>query len=151
MTIQDQIKEEMKQAMLARNTDKTTALRGLMAAFTNELVALKLKPQDPISDDRALGVIKREVKKRRESIDQFTKGNRPDLVEKEEKELAFILPYVPAGLSEEEIKKVVLAKKEELGITDKAKAGILTGAVMKELAGKADGATVADIVQKMFS
>lgn len=150
MTIQEQVKEEMKEAMLARNPDKTTALRGLMAAFTNELVALKLKPQDPIADDKALLVIKREVKKRRESIDQFTKGNRPDLVEKEEKELAFILPYVPAGLSEEEIKKAVLAKKEALGITDKTKSGILTGAVMKELAGKADGALVAKIINELI-
>jgi uncharacterized protein YqeY len=150
MTIQEQIKEEMKSAMLARNTEKTTALRGLMAAFTNELVALKLKPQDPITDDKALAVIKREVKKRRESIDQFTKGNRPDLVEKEEKELAFILPYVPAGLGEEEIKKIILAKKEALGVTDKTKAGILTGAVMKELAGRADGAVVAKIINELL-
>jgi uncharacterized protein YqeY len=150
MTIQEQIKENLKRAMLARDTEKISALRSLLAAFTNELVSLKLKPQEPLSDERARAVIKREIKKRRESIDQFTKGNRPDLVAQEEKELAFILPYVPAGLSEEEIKKVAMIKKEELAITDKSKVGVLTGAIMKELAGKAEGSTVLRVVQSLF-
>mgnify|MGYP001598903652 CR=1 FL=1 len=136
--------------MKERNVEKTNTLRGLLSAFTNELVALKMKPQELLPDDKVLLVIKREIKKRRESITQFKAGNRPDLVEAEERELAFIKPYEPASMSEEEIRKIVLAKKTELNITDKTKAGILTGAVMKELSGRADGATVSKIIQEIF-
>lgn len=150
MTIHEKIKKAVQEAMKERNTEKTNTMRGLLSAFTNELVALKMKPQELLSDDKTLLVIKREIKKRRESIAQFSAGNRPDLVEAEERELAFIKPYEPASLSEEEIKKIVLAKKAELNITDKSKAGILTGAVMKELAGKADGAAVSKIINSFF-
>jgi uncharacterized protein YqeY len=141
----------VQEAMKERNEVKVNTLRGLLSAFTNELVSLKLKPQELLPDDKALSVIRREVKKRKESIAQFTAGNRLDLVKNEEAELVFIEPYVPASMSEEEITKVVLAKKEALGITDKSKIGILTGAVMKELAGKADGATVNKVVASLFN
>lgn len=150
MTIHENIKQKVQEAMKERNSEKTNTLRGLLSAFTNELVALKMKPQELLPDDKALLVIKREIKKRRESITQFATGNRPDLVASEERELAFIKPYEPVSMSEEEIKKIVLAKKAELNITDKSKAGILTGAVMKELSGRADGSIVAKIIDETF-
>lgn len=151
MTIHETIKQAVQEAMKERNEVKVNTLRGLLSAFTNELVSLKLKPQELLPDDKALSVIRREVKKRKESIVQFTAGNRLDLVKNEEAELVFVEPYVPASMSEEDITKVVLAKKEALGITDKSKIGILTGAVMKELAGKADGATVNKVVASLFN
>ncbi len=150
MTIQETIKEQIKDAMKAKDEVRLTTLRGLSSAFVNELVAKGKKPNENISDDDALSVIKRQVKQRRDSIEQFTKGNRPDLVEHEQAELKVVEEFMPQMASEKEIKKVSIAKKEELGITDKSKTGILMGAVMKEFKGTADGALVKAIVESLF-
>ena len=142
-----EIREDMKQAMLARDTIKLNSLRGLLAAFTNELVAKKRKPTEELSDEETLAVIARAVKQRKDSIEQFKKGNRDDLVANEQAELAVISVYMPAQMSREEVEKVVKAKANELGITEKSKANQLIGAVMKELKGKVDGNLVSDIIQ----
>jgi uncharacterized protein YqeY len=97
-----------------------------------------------------LAVIKRLAKQRKDSIEQFQKGNREDLVEGEEKELVVLESYLPQLMSKEEIEPIAIAKKEELGITDKGKKGQLIGAVMKEVAGKADGGDVKAVVEKLF-
>lgn len=148
--LQTQIKEEMKQAMLAKNALKRDALRGLLAAFTNELVAKGKPPQEAISDTDALAVIKRQVKQRKDSIEQFKQGNREDLVKAEEAELRIIEVYLPTMMGKDEIRKIAEAKKMTLGIADPSKKGILMGAIMKETAGKADGADVKEIVDSLF-
>lgn len=150
MTIHETIKQKTQEAMKERNSEKTNTLRGLLSAFTNELLVLKMKPQELLPDDKALLVIKREIKKRKESIAQFEAGNRPDLVATEERELVFIKPYEPVSMSQEEIRKIVIAKKESLDITDKSKIGVLTGVVMKELSGQADGKIVNEIIKEIL-
>ena len=153
MTISEQIRAELKEAMMAKDTTKMMTLRGLLSGFTNELVAIGKKPQDAISDDEALAVIKRAVKQRKDAIEQFTNGGRADLADSEKAELAVLEVYLPAQMSREEIQKVVDAKKAELGIdtTDKTKAGILMSTCMKELKGKADGSDVKVVVDAMFA
>lgn len=151
MTIHEQIKNEIKEAMLAKDEIRLSVLRGLLAAFTNELVAQKKKPQEILPDEDATVVIKRSAKQRKESIEQFRKGGREDLAKAEEEEMKHLEKYLPALMNIEDVKKAVLAKKEELGITDKAKMGQLVGAVMKELKGKADGADVKKAVEEIFS
>ena len=141
----------MKQAMLAKDAIKLNSLRGLLAAFTNELVAKKRKPTEELSDDEALAVIARAVKQRKDSIEQFKKGNREDLVANEEAELAVISVYMPAQMSKEEIEVVVKNKASELGVTDKTGANKLMGIVMKELKGQADGNEVKTVIDAMFS
>ncbi|MBI5004710.1 MAG: GatB/YqeY domain-containing protein [Candidatus Lloydbacteria bacterium] len=148
--LQIQIKEEMKQAMLSKDTLKRDALRGLLAAFTNELVAKGKPPQEAISDIDALAVIKRQVKQRKDSIEQFRQGGRGDLVKAEEAELRIIEVYLPTMMGKDEIRKIAEAKKTALGITDASKKGILMGAIMKETAGKADGADVKEVVDSLF-
>lgn len=140
----------MKTAMRAKNDVALTTLRGLLSAFTNELVALKRKPTDALQDAEAFAVIKRAVKQRKDSIEQFTKGGRADLAEKEHAELAIVEAYLPAMTSEDDIKKVAEAKKAELNVTDKSKAGILVGAIVKEFGGNADGAVVKQVVDGLF-
>jgi len=149
--IQEHIKNEMKSAMREKNQAKLNALRSLLAAFTNELVAEKKTPGSPVSDELALRVIKRAIKSRKDSIAQFGAAGRQDLVENEEAELAYIESFAPASVPAEEIKKAAEAKKAELGISDKGKAGILVGAVMKELRGRADGDEVKRIVDSSFN
>ena len=148
--IQEHIKNEMKSAMREKNQAKLNALRSLLAAFTNELVAEKKTPGSPVSDELALRVIKRAIKSRKDSIAQFGAAGRQDLVENEEAELAYIESFAPASVPAEEIKKAAEAKKAELGISDKSKTGILVGAVMGELGGHADGAEVKKIVESLF-
>lgn len=151
MTIYDKIKEELKGAMKAKDAAKLETLRGLLAAFTNELVASGKTPQSPVTDDLAMKVLNRSAKQRKDSMEQFEKGGRPELAEKEAAELAYIETYLPELMGEEEIRKIVAAKKAELGVDDKSKMGILMGAIMKELAGKADGGDVKKAVEESFS
>lgn len=148
--LQQTIKADMISAMKARDTLKVETLRGLMAAFVNELVATKKKPDEAVPDEMAFGVIRREVKKRKEAADAFRSGNRTELAQKEESERVILEAYLPAMMSRDDIRKIVEAKKTELGITDKKESGKLMGMVMKELQGKADGADVKATIDSLF-
>jgi len=149
MSLQQQIKDEIKEAMKAKDEIRLSVVRGLSAAMTNELVAKGKKPTDELSDDEALGVIKRASKQRQDSIAQFRAGGREDLASKEEAELKVIDGYLPAALPREEIVKIAQAKIAELG-ADKSKMGVLIGAVVKETKGAADGALVKTVIQELL-
>lgn len=146
-----QIREDLKSAMKERDMLKLNTLRGAVTAFTNELVAKGMKPTDELSDADAMTVLKRLGKQRKDSMEQFTKGGRPELAEKEAAELKFIEVYLPQSTPRSEIEIVARAKKEEMGITDASGAGKLTGAIMKEFAGNADGGDVKAVVAELLS
>ena len=146
----DDIRSEMITAMKEREGVKLRVMRGLISAFTNELISQKRKPDEKLDDDSALSIIKRAVKQRLDSIEQFKVGGRDDLAETEEDELSILNTYLPETMNKEEIQKIVKAKKQELGIDDKSKIGILIGAVMSELKGKADGKDVKEVVDSLF-
>ncbi len=150
MSIQLDIKAGIKDAMIKKEEIRLSVLRGLSSAFTNELVSQKRMPQEELSDEDAINVIRRALKQRKDSIEQFEKGGRPDLAEGEKAELAILETFLPKLMSKEEILVVVEAKKAELGEIDPAKIGIFIGAVMKELKGKADGADVKDVVESLL-
>ncbi|MES3005581.1 MAG: GatB/YqeY domain-containing protein [Patescibacteria group bacterium] len=150
MSLQEQIKGEIKTAMMAKDTVKLTVVRGLATAFMNELVATKRTPQDSLTDEEASAVIRRSIKQRKDSIEQFTAANRPDLAENEQAELAILETYLPKMMSQDEIRPIAEAKKAELGITDKSKMGMLMNAVMKDLKGKADGGDVKVVVESLL-
>ena len=137
--------------MLAKDAVRLSVVRNMISAFTNELVATGKTPQDILDDAGVLKVIKRLSNQRKDSIEQFEKGGRPELAESERAELAILDTYLPTLMSREEIKVVALAKKAALGVTDKTKAGQLTGIVMKDLAGKADGGDVKAVVDELFA
>lgn len=151
MSLHTDIQQERTLAMKARDEVRLRTLRGLLSAFTDENVAQKQKPDTELSDDEALKVITREAKKRRDSIEQFEKGGRDDLADKEKEELAVLEEFLPEQMSENETRSVVEAKKKELGVTDKSDMGQLMGAVMQELKGKADGNAVKKIVNELLS
>ena len=148
--IHEEIKAKIKEAMLARDAVRLEVLRGMSAAFTNELVAKGQKPQDMLADEAAMAVIMRLSKQRKDSIEQYTKGGRPDLAEEERAQLAVIETFLPEMMSKEEVEKVARAKQAELGITDVAKKGMLMAGVMKDLKGKADGMLVKEVVDSLF-
>ncbi|MEK7642314.1 MAG: GatB/YqeY domain-containing protein [Patescibacteria group bacterium] len=144
--IQNQIKESLK----ARDQVRLTTLRGALAAFTNELVAKGKKPNEVLGDADAIAVVRRLVKQRKDSIEQFEKGQRVDLADIERSEMAILEEFLPAQMSEDKIQEIVKSKIEELKLTDKSKIGILIGAVMKECAGQADGGVVKRLVEELL-
>lgn len=151
MTIHETLKKELPDAMRAKDEVKLRTLRALLTAFTNELVSMKEKPDGFLSDEKVLEVLKRAAKQRKDSIEQFERGNRPDLARHEREELSVVEQYLPESMDKEEILKVAKAKKEQLQIDDKAKMGMLMGAVMQELKGQADGNDVKEVVNSLFS
>src|SRR3989344_1022802 len=147
-TIHEKIREEVKEAMRARDTMRLYVVRGILSSFVNELIAQKKKPNEVLPDTDALKVIKPLANQRKDSIEQFTKGFREDLAKIEEEELVLLQKNLPETMSKSDIKKVAEKKQKELGFTDKASMGKLMGAVMKELKDKADGGDVKDVVEK---
>lgn len=150
-TIHEKIREEIKEAMRAKDAMRLNVVRGILSAFVNELVTQKKKPHEVLPDTDALKVIKRLANQRKDSIEQFTKGSRADLVKIEEEELVLLQKYLPETMSKADIKKVAEKKQKELGFTDKSNMGKLMGAVMKELGGNADGADVKQVIEELFS
>lgn len=151
MTIQTDIKDQMKEAMKAKDTVKLGVVRGLSSAFTNELVKLGKMPQDELSDEDALNVIRRAVKQRKDSIEQFVSGGRPELAEDEKAELAILETYLPTMMSKEDVITIAKAKMAEMGAIDKSKAGMFMGTLMKDLKGKADGDVVKAVVDDLLA
>lgn len=148
--LHEQIKGELKEAMKAKDDARLRTVRSMLTAFMNELVATGKKPQEMLDDAGVLTVIKRLAKQRKESIVQFDAAGRTDLSVTEKEELAILESYLPTLMSQEQIRPLAEAKKAELGITDKAKMGMLVGALMKELQGKADGTDVKAVVETLF-
>ncbi|MFT5360220.1 MAG: hypothetical protein ACI88L_000711 [Candidatus Paceibacteria bacterium] len=151
MSLQVEIKESLKESMKAKDSVRLSVVRNILTSITNELVSKGKTPQDSLGDDDVLTVIKRLSKQRKDSIDQFEKGGRPELAEVEKVELAILEKYLPELMSQENIRPIAEAKKIELGIDDPAKKGQLMGAVMKELAGRADGTDVKAVVDLLFN
>ena len=150
MSLQTQIKDGIKDAMKAKDTVRLGVLRGLSSAFTNELVATNRTPTDGLTDEQVIAVITREAKRRKDSIDQFTANNRADLAADEQAELAILQTFLPTLMTQDEIRPLAQAKIAEMG-ADKTKAGMITGALMKDLKGKADGADVKSVVESLLA
>lgn len=148
--ISTDIRERLKDAMRNKDQVALDTYRGIISAFTNELLASGKTPQDEVTDEIALSVIKKTIKQRKDGIEQFTAGGRIDLADADKAQLALLEGFMPVQMSDEEIHTIAAAKKATLGITDKTKVGILTGAVMKEVAGKADGSRVKTIVESLL-
>ncbi|HEY4513051.1 MAG TPA: GatB/YqeY domain-containing protein [Candidatus Paceibacterota bacterium] len=148
--LHEQIKNGIKEAMMAHDSIKLETYRGMVAAFTNELVSKSRTPQEMLGDEEVLAVIARLAKQRKDSIEQFRKGSRGDLVKVEEAQLRILETFLPKLMEKSEVETLAKAKKEELGITDPSKKGMLMSALMKELKGKADGGVVKEAVDSLF-
>jgi len=148
------IKEQIIVAMRAKDALRLDTLRGLNALIMNEMLAAKPPIKSEfLPDDKVLALIKRSAKQRKDSIEQFTAGHRLDLVAKEQAELKILEAFLPKLMSSKEVKAIVKAHIERLksaGNFDPKSAGKLTGTIMKELAGKADGADVKAAIDELL-
>ncbi len=154
MSLHQDIKAQMVEAMKARDSVRLTVLRGLLSSFTNEAVAKKRKPDEELSDEETLSVISRAVKQRKDSIEQFEKGGRKDLSEAEQAELSILEIYLPKQMSRDEIFEYVKSKLEStltFQSESRPNASGFIGIIMKELKGKADGSIVKEAVDSFLS
>ncbi len=161
--IKPQLQAEMTEALKAGNQLKRLVLGTLMTAIKNkELVKRgqigkitndqkELAEKSQLTNEEVLEVIASEVKKRKDSIEQFQKGGRNDLVEKEKAEAEILMAYLPEQLSEEKIRNEIQRVIEELNATSAREMGQVIGAVMAKLKGRADGGTVSKIAKELLS
>lgn len=150
-TIHLTLKESLKDAMRAKDTVRLNTIRGLITAFTNELVATGKTPQDTLDDALAGKVILRTMKQREDAISQFEAAGRQDLADEDKAQLAILKEYAPELAGVEEIMKIAKDLKASMMMEDKSKMGILIGAVKKELGDRADGAVVKKVVEELFA
>ncbi|MDP2637727.1 MAG: GatB/YqeY domain-containing protein [Candidatus Levybacteria bacterium] len=144
------LRDELKQSMLAKDTLRTSVLRMLLSSL-NYYEIQKGGAGYEATDEDVMTVIAKEAKQRKDSIEEFKKANRPELAEKENKELEMLQAYLPAQMGEEEIREIVKQTINEIGATSIADIGKVMGALMPKVKGKSDGALVSKIVRESLS
>ena len=147
MSLKEQLTNDMKEAMKAHDKDRLAVIRMVRGAVRQQ----EIDGKKELGDEDVLAVIGKEVKMRRDSIEEFRKGGREDLVEKTEAEIAVLMPYLPAQLSEEEIRGLVPAAVEQTGAASPKDMGKVMGVLMPKVKGRADGKTVNAIVRSMLA
>ena len=151
MTLHENIKNQIKEALRAKDTIRLETLRGLNALALNEIIMNKMAGEY-LPDEKMLALVKKSVKQRKDSIEQFTKGGRNDLASKEQTELSILNSFMPSMMTYEEVKLIVKQRIEQLksaGTFDPKATGKIMGMVIKELAGKADGSDVKAAVDEL--
>ncbi|MGA9225059.1 MAG: GatB/YqeY domain-containing protein [Mesobacillus sp.] len=148
MSLLERLNNDMKQAMKNKEKDRLTTIRMIKASLQNE--AIKVGNQE-LSEEEELTVLSREVKQRKDSLQEFEKAGREDLVEKIQTELKHVEVYMPQQLSEEEVAAIVKDAIAETGAASKADMGRVMAVIMPKVKGKADGSLVNKLVQQHLS
>ena len=147
MALQDKLVGEIKSAMLARDADRLSALRMLKSAAGYLQIERKT---DKLSDSDFVSLVQKEVKKRRDSVEQFEKGGRQELADKEKREITVLESFLPKPLSPDELEQLVKATIQEVGATSKKDMGAVMKAAQAKAAGRADGKTLSTLVGKLL-
>jgi hypothetical protein len=147
MSLQERISQEIKTAMLAKDADRLSALRMLKSTLGYAQIERKT---ESLSDADVVAIVQKEVKKRRDSAEQFEKGGRAELAAKEKQEISVLETFLPQPLSAEELEQLVRATIQELGAASKKDMGPVVKAVQAKAAGRADGKTVSTLVGKLL-
>jgi len=150
MTLQERVDSELKDAMRAKDATRLGVLRMLKSALKYSAIE-KGGAEAQLDDAEAAQVIRKQVKQRQDSIEQFEKGGRPELAAKENEELAILNAYLPQGLSADELTNIVRETISEIGATSKAQMGAVMKALQGKVAGRADGKTLSQEVQRQLS
>ena len=149
MSLQQQINNNLKEALKSGDSFRVGVLRMLNSSLHNREIEKKGKGQEPIlNDDDVIEVLGREAKKRKESAEIYTKGNRSDLAEKEKKELEIIRVYLPPEVNAEEIEKIVAEVVAKSETKDIQAFGKIMGEAMKQLKGRADASLVGEMIKQ---
>ena len=144
--LQDRVQEELKQAMRAQEPVRRSALRMLIAAFKNA----EIEARHPLTDEEALAVVQKQAKQRQESIAEFQKANRQDLVAQEQAELEVLQVYLPEQASPDEIEAAARKIIAETGATTARDIGKVMPVLVKQFAGRADGRAINEVVRSLL-
>ena len=147
MSAQARLLGEIKAAMLARDAERLSTLRLLKSAIGYAQIERKT---DSLSAADFVAVVQKEVKKRRDAIEQYDKGGRPELAEKEKREILVLETFLPKALLPEELEELVKATIQELSATSKKQMGLVIKAVQTKAAGRADGKSISALVGKLL-
>ena len=142
----DQVRADLTESMKARNAERTSTLRMLQAALKNEQINLKRE----LTDEEALSTIRKSVKQRLDSIDQYGKGNRPDLVAKEQAEMEILKTYLPAELSDAELESGLREVIASTGAQSKKDLGKVMKEATARYKGRAEGKKIQEIVSRLL-
>lgn len=146
MSLNERLNDDMKQAMRSQDKFRLSVIRMVRSAVKNSEINLKRT----LEDNEVLDILQREVKQRKDSLQEFTKAGRDDLAANVQAEINIIHDYLPQQMAEEEIKAVVQQTIQEVGASSKADIGKLMGALMPKVKGRADGRLVNQIVQQLL-
>lgn len=149
--LKEQIVNDMVEAMKAKNQDKLRVLRSIKTAFQEKEISERKDGVSNLSEEQYLAVLTKAAKQRKDSITQFVDGDREDLAEIERKELEIIEAYLPEMMSEDEVRKNVQDKIQQLGASGLQDMGKVMGQLMAQLRGKADGALISKLVKEELS
>jgi len=147
MTLKERISADLRQAQKSGDKVRMSVLRLVVAGIKNT----EIDKRDSLDDAGVIEVLSREAKQHRESIAEFAKGNRQDLVDSNEEELAILMEYLPEQMSQEEIEALARQAVEQVGARGPADKGKVMGQLMPQLKGKADGKEVNDVVTALLS
>lgn len=148
--LKQQLQEELKQAMLSKDELKKSVLRMLLSAITYFEIN-KGGAGYMATDEDVLTVIEKQVKQRKDSIESYEKGNRPELAAKEKEEMTMLQTYLPQQMPEEEVAAIVKETIAQLGTVSQSDMGRIMGAVMQKVKGKADGNLVSKLVKEALA
>ena len=146
MTLQQRLQDDMKDAMRSRDAARLSVIRFIRSAVHNE----EIERGSALEDDGVTDVLNRMAKQRGDSIDAFKKGNRQDLVDKEEAELAVVLGYLPQQLTEDEVAALAREAIQELGASGRRDMGKVMGRLIPQVRGMAQGNTVSAVVSRLL-
>ena len=158
--LKEKLQQDVKEALRAGDSEKRVLLGMVLSAVKNrefekrsklsktETDIAKLETENQLNDEEIIEVLSSEIKKRKEAAESYAKGGRQDLAQKEEKESAVLMSYMPEQMPEEKIREIVKNTLSELGLKDIKDMGRAIGAVMAKVKGKADGQTVSRIVKE---
>ena len=147
MSIKDTLTNDMKEAMKAKEKDRLAVIRMVRGAIKQ----IEIDSKKELDDEAVIGVISKEVKMRKDSVEEFKKGGREDLVAKTEAEIAVLMPYLPQQLSEDEVRALVKEAVEQIGAASPKDMGKVMGALMPKVKGKADGKLVNTLVKEALA
>lgn len=149
--IWSQINNDLKTAMRQKDEESRAVLRMLLAGLKNRIIEIGQSERDNLDDEQAVRVVKSEIKKRKDAIESYEKGNRPELARKEAREIKILERYMPEMMNETEIENAIREILGKLNEASKNNFGRVMGEVMKEMKDKADGQMVKKIVQKILA
>jgi hypothetical protein len=148
----EQITEDLKSAMRAKDKVRLRTLRSLRAAITNKEIDKRQEGDGgELDEQEQMALVRKQVKQRKDSIEQYEKAGRDDLVEKEQAEIDVLEDYLPQPLTDEELEEKISAIIDDVGAETMADMGPVMGRAMSELRGRADGSRVQQIVREMLS